>query len=73
MKEIIKRKDNGQMVVKDALQDVMREIDIMKELDHVCIIKLFEVIDDQNDKLYMGNIIKFLTFSIVVMDYAHHG
>ena len=43
------------MVVKDAYQDVMKEIAIMKELDHICLIRLHEVIDEaEGDKLYMS-------------------
>jgi len=50
------------MVYRDALQDVECEIDIMKKLNHLNIIRLHEVIkDDDNDKLYM------------VIDYAEHG
>ena len=45
------------MKVKDALQDVMREIAIMKKLDHKNVIKLHEVIDDpKEDKLFMSKI-----------------
>ena len=43
------------MNLKDALQDVMKEIAIMKKLNHVHCIRLHEVIDDiDEDKLYMG-------------------
>ena len=45
-KEFIKNEENGEMVVKDAWQDVMKEIEIMKMLDHISIIKLYEIIDD---------------------------
>lgn len=46
------------MSVKDALQDVLREIEIMKRLDHICLIRLHEVIDEiDGDKLYLS---KFL-------------
>jgi len=50
------------MMVKDALMDVMREIEIMKRLSHGSVIRLHEVIqDDEGDKLYM------------VLDYAENG
>jgi [calcium/calmodulin-dependent protein kinase] kinase len=43
------------MKVKDALEDVMREIAIMKKLDHPNVIKLYEVIDDpETDKLFLS-------------------
>ena len=54
---------DGTMVVKDALQDVMREIAVMKELDHICMIRLHEVIDDPNyDKLYLSKCISYHSF-----------
>ena len=38
----------------------MREIDIMKELDHINTIRLHEVInDDEGDKLYMSIFLRF--------------
>jgi len=44
------------MKVKDALQDVLREIAIMKKLDHMNVIKLHEVIDDpEEDQFFMSN------------------
>jgi serine/threonine protein kinase len=37
-----------------ALDDVFKEIEIMKRLDHQHIVKLFEIIDDPcSDKLYL--------------------
>ena len=58
-KEYIRNEADGTMVVKDAYQDVIKEIAVMKELDHICTIRLHEVIDDISeggDKLYMSKI-----------------
>ena len=55
-KEFVRTAESETMVVKDALQDVLREIEVMKELDHVSLIRLHEVIDDQQDKIYMSKI-----------------
>ncbi len=42
--------------LKDPMQDINREIAIMKKLDHPNIIKLFEVLDQSDsDKLFLGN------------------
>jgi serine/threonine protein kinase len=42
---------------KDALEDVKREIAIMKKLNHPNVIKLHEVIENPEiDKLYMGKV-----------------
>ena len=44
------------MGYKDALENVQKEIAIMKKLDHPNVVKLYEVIDDnEGDKLYMSN------------------
>ena len=62
------------MKVKDALQDVMREIAIMKKLDHPNVIKLYEVIDDpETDKLFLSNFDikkKFKIFKFWIMPKA---
>ncbi len=43
------------MTYKDQLQNVLMEIAIMKKLQHPNLVKLHEVIDDdENDKLYMS-------------------
>ena len=43
------------MTSKDQLSNVMREIAIMKKLQHPNLVRLHEVIDDdENEKLYMG-------------------
>src|SRR6185437_13207909 len=40
----------------NALEDVMREIAIMKRLNHNNVVKLYEVINDPNeDRLFLGN------------------
>ena len=53
----MRKEEDGNMVVRDAYQDVLREIQIMKELDHLCLIRLHEVIDDiDGDKLYMSKL-----------------
>jgi [calcium/calmodulin-dependent protein kinase] kinase len=52
-KEYIK-KEGGGMQMKNQLMDVEREIEIMKKLDHPHVVKLHEVLDDdEGDKLYM--------------------
>ena len=62
---------SGAVEVKDAYQDVLREIQIMKELDHICLIRIHEVINEKDgDKLYMG---KIVWGDDVVMDYAKYG
>lgn len=44
------------MKFKDAYDSVKREIAIMKKLDHINVIKLYEVIENpDNDKLYMSS------------------
>jgi hypothetical protein len=54
-KEYIRNEASGVMQVKDAFQDVLSEIAIMKELDHICLIRLHEVIDEaEGDKLCMS-------------------
>lgn len=43
------------MKFKDALDNVKREIAIMKKLKHQNVIRLYEVIENpDNDKLYMS-------------------
>lgn len=46
------------MKFKDALDNVKKEIAIMKKLRHANVIRLYEVIENpDNDKLYMSNIL----------------
>lgn len=67
----------GSFLYKDALQDVFREVAIMKKLNHPNALRLFEVVDDvQADKFYMSSslsnacvVFKF----ILVLEYAEGG
>ena len=53
-KREIHRNSEGKIVVKNALDDIAHEVAIMKKLKHQNIVKLHEVIDDEEcDKLYM--------------------
>lgn len=45
---------NGRMKVTTALDKVMREIELMKLLHHHNIVKLQEIIDDEEDNLYLS-------------------
>jgi [calcium/calmodulin-dependent protein kinase] kinase len=48
------RDADGKMKYKNALEDVMREIALMKKVDHQNVINLLEVIEHpESDKLYM--------------------
>ena len=54
------------MAYKDALQNVLKEIAIMKKLDHPHVVQLHEVIDDvDRDKLYMGKFTKNKTIFLL--------
>lgn len=68
-RELVKGKDGSKIQVyavfndflevklKDPMQDINREIAIMKKLDHPNIIKLYEVLDQtDSDKLFLGNL-----------------
>lgn len=47
--------ENGANRVKDALENVRKEIAIMKKMRHNNIIRLFEVLDNpDSNKIYMG-------------------
>ena len=63
-RDMKKDKNTGEMVIKNAFQGVLREIQIMSLIGdgHGSVIKLHEVIDcDAEDKL------------ILVIDFALHG
>ena len=52
---INKQKEMG---FKSALDDVKKEIAIMKKLNHENVVKLYEVIENPlNDKIYLGSLI----------------
>lgn len=43
------------MIVTNAFQDVLREIAIMKKLNHPNVIKLHEVLDDpEEDQMFLS-------------------
>jgi serine/threonine protein kinase len=49
-----------------AMMDVLREVAIMKQLDHPNIVKLVEVIDDpESDHFYMGMNLSYSCFYVV--------
>ena len=53
-KSVLRRKRTGMRPDQNALNDVRREIAIMKELDHPNVVNLVEVIDDPDSvKLYL--------------------
>jgi [calcium/calmodulin-dependent protein kinase] kinase len=46
--------EEGNMVMHNALQDVQKEVAVMKKLTHCNVVKLHEVIDDdRNDRMYL--------------------
>ena len=59
-KRILKRKkevfrdENGKMCFRNGLEDVLREIAVMKKLNHINVIRLHEVINDaDDDKIFL--------------------
>ena len=55
-RDLVKDLLSGKYIYKSAFENVLKEIDIMNQLDHQNIIKLYEVInDEEDDKLYMSN------------------
>ncbi len=56
--------ENGNLVVNNLLQDAMKEITILKKLKHKNIIRLNEIMNDEDeDKTYISTIIYLLVFS----------
>ena len=67
-KHILKRKkevyrdEAGKLCFRNGIEDVLREIAVMKKLDHQNVIRLHEVINDAaDDKIYL------------ILDYAEKG
>lgn len=61
------KSNQGSLDIRNALQDVIREIAIMKKLRHTNVVRLHEVIDDdETDKLYMSKV-------YIVIDYCSNG
>ena len=55
------------MVVKNALDDVYRELEIVKYLNHPHILRVHEIIDsEESNKLYLG-------YFYIVQDYCERG
>mmetsp|Transcript_1750 Transcript_1750/g.1195 ORF Transcript_1750/g.1195 Transcript_1750/m.1195 type:complete len:87 (+) Transcript_1750:285-545(+) len=62
---MIKDEQTGHLKAKSAFEDVIREIEIMKQLDHPCIVRLHEVItNDNEDKLFL--VIDYCSFGQVL-------
>ena len=61
-KKEVYRDENGKVCFRNGLEDVLREIAVMKKLNHINVIRLHEVINDANDdKIFL------------VLDYAEKG
>ncbi len=62
------RKNSTGKPREDPLQKVYREIAIMKKLDHPNVVKLVEVLNDQEaDNLYMGELHALLMWSLQML------
>lgn len=56
------------MIIKDAFQNLNKEIALMKKLNHANVIKLHEVIDDPDeDKLFMSLIFRNSNFKFKII------
>lgn len=47
---------NAQMAKDENLQEALREISILKKLNHENIIRLVEILHDEDDIIYLSNI-----------------
>ena len=60
--KIFKQDDDGNMIVTNLLKDALKEIAILKKLDHPNIIKLYEILHNyKKEKIYL------------IMEYAEYG
>lgn len=54
-KSSLEEDENGNLVRDNLLEDAVSEISILKELDHPNIIKLYEIINHEDeDKIYLS-------------------
>jgi [calcium/calmodulin-dependent protein kinase] kinase len=61
-KKIFKQDKDGNIIVTNLLKDALKEIAILKKLDHPNIIKLYEILHNyQKEKIYL------------IMEYAEYG
>ena len=61
-KKIIKQDKDGNVIITNLLKDALKEIAILKKLDHPNIIKLYEILHNyQKQKIYL------------ILEYAEHG
>ena len=61
-KKIFKQDKDGNIIVSNLLKDALKEIAILKKLDHPNIIKLYEILHDyQKQKIYL------------ILEYAEYG
>ena len=59
---MIRDEKTGKLKAKDAMMDVMGEIEIMKKLDSECVVRLHEVIDTEDSNSL-----------VMVIDYCGQG
>lgn len=70
-KSLLKKIKKGEN--SNALQDVLREVAILKRLRHPNVVRMYEIIDDPtNDKLFIGMNRKKLTI-LLVMEFIENG
>jgi [calcium/calmodulin-dependent protein kinase] kinase len=56
-------------MASDPLYLIRSEVAVLKKLNHVNVVKLFEVLDDpEHDSLYMGNVYQCVYDFVVIFD-----